>query len=423
MITDENARERKKAFVHFMEQFTKRYQITRGIREHSLTLFANTAVQNYLFRNSSEVSFCKSRPVLNDNLASFFENEIYQNSPFSIPFRRETSRAELEESMNQLLNESAAENPNPDISLQFLPDTYRIRQMICDFENPGYHFSDVMVQSKITEHSKFVITAGYSSTFVHILDTRNQKTLATLFIPSLSTPPYFRAISDNYNLKRYFTSTLSQTRYQQTMIMLQEKFQIDASKALETVIDDKENRMRYVINCRMIPDTDPTQFNKIILIRESIGTLIENSKITLLDASHSLFRSQSQEIQCLYGCNFAIAVRNMLSDKQIAEQVMQLAANLETDLSAARTLTDLFKEDLKRYLTCYYSVKQVDNSGWIAFFKRTPSWIAEEKTAQEVELFHNRQLWNLGIQAIKNHLQTSQLPPSEQEEQAFFGVL
>ncbi len=69
----------------------------------------------------------------------------------------------------------------------------------------------------------------------------------------------------------------------------------------------------------------------------------------------------------------------MLSDKQTADRIFNIAKTIQTDKNAEAELVKVFREDLKAYLPCYYD---------------TDTGLA--KSEEELREFHLQQRWELG---------------------------
>jgi hypothetical protein len=105
--------------------------------------------------------------------------------------------------------------------------------------------------------------------------------------------------------------------------------------------------------------------------------------VSLVDASHDLQIEKGDKNCSLYGYNFLQGIADMLEDKEIADKVYMLAEQIDAGNEkekgeAEKALAVIFREDLKRYLSCYYEAD------------------GQRKGFEEVKLFHLLQRWDLG---------------------------
>ena len=229
---------------------------------------------------------------------------------------------------------------------------------------------------------KFLLTPNWkdnhASTLIHILNPRTHKILVSLFLNSNQTVEYTKYIQKRFEISQNTNPALFQFFPH-----------LDIEKQKNSLLINSENRVACFVN----PDSQSGDYD------EKIGTLLKNPnvdymfvikeevKIPFIDVSHHLQLQEHDENCALYGINFINAITEMLGNNTIADKVYTLAnkINSNDNQEAKNEIINIFQNELKTYLPCYYD-------------EHTKS----SKSEQEIKKFHLKQRWNVGNLAISN---------------------
>lgn len=107
-----------------------------------------------------------------------------------------------------------------------------------------------------------------------------------------------------------------------------------------------------------------------------------HAKIPFIDASHHIQVSPEDSNCTIYGYKFIEAVAKMLNEPLHAQRIFALAENVEKgNLQASNDLREIFNEELKNYLPCYYTNKH-------------------HNAPADIKEFHLQQRWNIGSEVF-----------------------
>ncbi|MBI2786038.1 MAG: hypothetical protein HYX60_06935 [Legionella longbeachae] len=240
------------------------------------------------------------------------------------------------------------------------------------------------------EKIRFLLTPNYkdthATTLIHILNPDTKQPIISLFLNSFSNKKYFEYIEERFNLYKE-RAIYGTYRYE-----FEEKIPMELKNKVNELWIDEQNKTAVLIN----PTSKASKNKELLRLKEN--KTIERSfdysngdrpyfhieTIPLIDVSHHLQTEKGDENCVLYGMNFIQAINKMLSDKQYAKTIYDLALQIKAgNVEAENSIKQIFQNDLKAYLLCYYDEKN-----------------KEPKSKEEIKNYHLKQRWEIGNQVL-----------------------
>lgn len=436
LFTEENALQIKKLFgkKNYKTPETKKLEefIDKNTLELIKTLFQIPEIHQYLSRYVSHITFTSEHfPKLDieNNKAHYYEHLIYARLPQVLLFRSET----ISTSKFYL----SGTHPGHHLSIQqylesFTQGSLAIQvNLPTDAHNIKEYVQSLTLKWKSGKQDKlrFLVSPNWkdnhATTIAHIINPDTGTVLLTLFINSWDRNHYTGSIKsvfsntpstryyqdDDDKLYQYLNETFALDKTIKNILKLSEKLPFD--EAINNItkekpfLEPKEKAACFIYSSKNHPDPQYDNINQknfLTVYDVELDSRIKkiqciyvthNPQIPFINASHKLQEEDGDRNCAIYGMQFIIAIIQMLLTKK-ADDVYQYAEeinqdNTEIKQNAEKKLIQLFTQDIKEFLPCYYT-----NEG-------------KEKSLEELHLFHREERWRLG-----NTFFSMQYPPKKE---------
>jgi hypothetical protein len=366
--------------------------------------FSNPTIFSYLSRNAKKVNFLLNHPEFFDNKEEKTNNDYYELKIYKLNTKLTLFRNNVQSDQFYLAKtpaEDSASNffslrnntliANDEVFIQKVSDITNIRDLINWFEHKEKLnlTSSPLNNIKSLEKIKFILSPNWQDThamlMVHILDNKNSRVLATVFINSIMKEEQKRHIEKRFNNPCYYYYHINNDTFES----IKNKFE---SKKLEKCEFFNEGRIGYRFNGDICASGD--YYNNLIknkdidyiydVYNSSLGhVLFAKRQIPFIDASHNLQLKEEDQNCVLYGSNFIEGIGKMLQDQNRADSIYQLAKRIDQgDTQANEELSLIFRVKLKDYLPCYY-----EKNG-------------DTKSYEQIKEYHLHQRWDLDSEQL-----------------------
>lgn len=410
-----------KVVVEFKKQDKKLKDSLRDKRSKQ-DFFEHPTIRNYLSRKADSIIFSENHPQLIDSTTKenkkktdHYELKIYKLFPDLFPYRNADVNSPT------FYNQTTFYNHFPflralyynaltsnDISVE-LGCQNKLEMCPIFFDSDFLHHK---IQKTPSTFSRFLLKSislsGHMFTMISIRNPETSEVLCTLILDSeLST--FSNQVKARLHSKRWYTSfdefdglSNAPDTFFAITNYLDKHFSLGFDKSLEL-----EKRSFYVINekeqialflnweknkgSKEVYDriaTDPRVKILFDLNFEADNTWSLELTFTkmppIINVSHNLQLTKGDNNCTLFSLNFIQAIAKMLSNKELADKIYALANHSDNveNIPTKEILVEIFREELKSYLPCYYG----------------PTKIA--KSQEELKNYHLRQRWNIGSSSL-----------------------
>lgn len=405
-------------FVSAVRQFKTKYQVklkdllkVDGNPAILKDFWSNPIIRGYLGRAS--VLFIEKHPALNDSsnkedheTSDHYELKIYKYLPNVIPYRNAQitnsefyttgtfySQKDIFGSFFTALNKNERYIVHTPMSLDAI-----VYISTRNFYNSGSYkrfniFPNWELDNKHAINFVTILAPNKMPLAVIMLDsepitittdvTQINKAFHNLFFREIFLDEKIRPTSMEERIIKYFNS-LTSIDIQDPELKKKDPTMLIFKEQKAVFLINQKNRYEETDECKQIlalNDIKVIYIYKLDKMYDDARVLTVNYKpdFPFIPVSCNLQIDENDNNCVLYGLNFAEAVTNLLSDNNQADAIYDLACSATTNSQSIDTLNQIFQENLKKYLPCYYD----------------PSTLAEKSHA-EIEIFHLNQRWSLG---------------------------
>ncbi len=399
-------------FIRAIKNFEKNHGNLESFlgKNEELTqkLLKSPIIHHYLARGISQVKFGNNGPELIDGEpenSDHYELKIYRLIPHIIPYRHDRMQEFYSWGVVQLklfnFLVSELSQSNPVVQVKKPMDIYNtaINLQLMRIE-------DIFSTKTSSKASQFVIHLnwheGHATSVISNFNPTNNEFLCSLFLNSWHNSSHFNSMKIRF-LDQMEKTSLDRRDCDEDLLTsiknyFETRFLLDVEnldKFPQKVVNEEEKEICFIDVYGSLPDyknalKDPSIDRVFRLFRDGLfrkSILIDfNKKAHFLDVSHHLQAHEKDNNCTLYSLFFTKAIIEMLQDPNIADNIIQLALNLndgtKTNTEVEKELVYYFQEQLKSYLPCFY---QKNN---------------QAKSELELRDFFIKSRWSLGCQGL-----------------------
>lgn len=403
-------------FVHAIRKFKrkhggklKEFLNTESNPETVKAFWSDPVIQAYLAR--PYVTFVDKHPKLHDSrtkeehdVSDHYELKIYRYLPNEVAYRNNNIiRPEFYDSNTRngrkLFSELLCALGTDDIEV--MPP--------CKLNVIADKVNERFLTAQSAASTRFLISTnwqdGHASTCITIFDPETRHQLITLFMNSFRNKNFYQNIKEQFlqPQTRYFKEEKDGIEHLKNDLIRTFSIDVGSLSTMPTsFLVNQEEKAAFIINCPDEPDDETIEARKAIVDSSEIETtycfnMLQNDRgqpsplfsmtgvrnTPFIGASHRLQKDNDDKNCALYSLNFIQAIVEMLKQPEMADRVFKLARTVKSDPGAIKTLVQIFQEDLKAYLPCYYDIAT-----------------GMPKSSKELETFHVSQRWEIGRKSL-----------------------
>lgn len=359
------------------------------------------AIQSYIARDSKGIDFAEYHPILDVDRHNKGDNDYYEWRIYQLakeqnwviwPFRDQALTDEFYASGAHTFcapREDAVIRALACNELTSLIEVHKTDdiQLLPDADIQKIRLSLLRLQHLESRKGRFILAPNYSNghagVFLSLLD--GNKILAAIHIDSQNSANFLENTKEGFHYQGTAWSDISSPKDKEIYDRYKKEgaVKIDREAKVAYLFDEEYFAFRSSSGCSQI--TTAVKMGWVDLVHnvdcppegESCYRIYDGRRVPILDASNRLQTAPDDKNCALYTYNTMQALVKLLEER--GDRIYQMALKGEFE-----ALKDLFQEQLKAYLPCYFD--------------------AEGKGRSEAELkaFHLKQRWELGSKASLN---------------------